>query len=159
MADHSYITDRSTELMTTPVNIAQQITTGSRMTSSTQRGTEFYFQCAVIVIGVVGMAANALILYAMMMSGEHKKHVLILNQNALDFVSCLCLIVTYSVKLCNVYLSGTSGYWLCITILNEAMFWSPVLGSMLNIMVITIARYLMVVHPFWSKAKKKKKVQ
>ena len=158
MTDYSYTVDSSTELTTTtPVDITQQTTTGSSVTSSTQRGgTEFYFQCAVIVIGAVGMVANALILYAMVMSGEHKKHVLIFNQNALDFISCLSLIVTYSVKLCNIYLIGDHGYWLCMMILSEAMFWCPTCGSMVNIIVITIARYLRVIHPTWSKPKQRR---
>ena len=71
-----------------------------------------------IVVGVVGTAANALILYAMVASGEHRKHVLIFNQNALDLVSCFCLVVTYAVKLGNVDLNGAHGYWLCVMILS-----------------------------------------
>ena len=40
-------------------------TTGSSMTSSSSRGADFYFRCAVVIIGVVGAAANGLILYAL----------------------------------------------------------------------------------------------
>ena len=83
------------------------------MTSSSTLVTEFYFYLAVVVIGVVGIAANALILYALVASEQHKKHVLIVNQNALDLYGCIFLIITYSVKLCNVHLTGWLGYWLC----------------------------------------------
>jgi len=63
----------SIQLMTTSaVEIIQKTATGSTMTSSTSRGVDFYFQYAVVVIGVVGTAANALILYAMVASGQHK---------------------------------------------------------------------------------------
>ena len=141
----------STELMTSAVEIIQQTATGSSVTSSTSRGVDFYFQCAVVVIGVVGTAANALILYAMVASGEHKKHVLIFNQNALDFASCFFLVVTYAVKLCNIHLTGTSGYWLCKIILSECFIWIPVIGSTINLAVITIERYLKIVHSAWSK--------
>jgi len=103
-----------TELMTTSaVEKIQQTATGSSVTSSMSRGVDFYFQCAVVVIGVVGTAANALVLYAMVASGEHKKQVLIFNQNALDFASCFFLVVTYALKLCNIHLTGRSGFWLC----------------------------------------------
>ena len=115
------------------------------------RGVDFYFQCAVVVIGVVGTAANALILYAMVASRQHKKNVLIFNQNILDFVSCFFLIVTYAFKLCNVHLTGTSGYWLCKIVLSENLIWCPTFGSTINLAAITIERYLKVVHYAWSK--------
>ena len=54
--------EHTTDLMTTG---AIQQTTGSSMTSSSSRGADFYFQCAVVIIGVVGAAANGLILYAL----------------------------------------------------------------------------------------------
>jgi len=89
------------------------ITGGNTMTSSSSLGTEFYFHLAVVVIGVVGTAANALILYALVASEQHKKHALIVNQNALDLYGCIFLIITYSVKLYDVHLTGWLGYWLC----------------------------------------------
>jgi len=148
---HSTVEDQ-TELMTTSaVETIQQTVTGSSVTSSMSRGVDFYFQCAVVVIGVVGTAANALILYAMVASRQHKKHVLIFNQNALDFASCFFLIVTYAFKLCNIHLTGRSGYWLCITLMSDNFIWGPTTGSIINLAAITIERYLKVVHSAWSK--------
>jgi len=123
------------------------------MTSSTSRGVEFYFQCAVVVIGVVGTATNALILYGFFASKQHKKHVLIVNQNVLDFISSLLLIITYSVKLCNFYLTGVGGYWLCMLLVSENPLWGTILASKVNLMSVTIERYLKVVYPTWSKNK------
>jgi len=41
-------------------------TTGmTQVTSSSSRGVEFYFQIAALLIGVLGTAANALVLYAL----------------------------------------------------------------------------------------------
>jgi len=42
-----------------------QITRGNAATSSSTHGIYFYFQIAVLVIGVLGTAANALVLYAL----------------------------------------------------------------------------------------------
>jgi len=95
--------------MTTPVEVTS-VPTGSDVTSL----AGYYFQCAVVFIGVVGTAANALVLYAMVASKQHKKHVLVFNQNAMDLYSCLLLVVVYILKLCNIHLSGSLGYWLCI---------------------------------------------
>ena len=63
---------------------------------------KLYFRGVVIMFGVVGMAANALVLYAMVAAKQHKIYVLIFNQNALDLFSSVFLIITYSVKIANV---------------------------------------------------------
>jgi len=121
--------------------------------SSSSRGAEFYFQCAVVVIGVVGTATNGLILYALVASKQHKKHVLIVNQNVLDFFSSLMMVVTYSLQLCNIHLTGSVGYWLCALVLNECLLWCGYVGSVINLASITVERYLIVVHSSWSKTK------
>ena len=144
-----------TELMTTaPMEITIE-TTGSSMTSSS-RGVGFYFSCAVVVIGLVGMAANGLVLYALVASRQHKKHVLIFNQNVLDFVTCLLLSTSYLARLFNISFEGTRGYLLCLTLLNEGPSWGTFLGSLINLAAITIERYLKVVHPVWAKNKLRK---
>jgi len=122
------------------------------MTSSSSRGVDFYFQCAVVVIGVVGTIANALIIYALVASKQYKKHLLIINQNALDLYSCLFLVITYIVKLCNIHLSGTLGHWLCVIFFSENL-WCGIMGSIINLAAITVERYLKVVHAVWSKNK------
>ena len=134
--------------MTTPAEITS-VPTGSDMTSS----AGFYFQCAVVFIGIVGTAANALILYAMVVSKQHKKHVLVFNQNALDLYSCVFLVITYVVKLCNIHLSGSLGYWLCIILLTENLLYLGIVGSIINLAIVTVERYLKVVHAVWSKKK------
>ena len=146
MTEESSTTSQLSDAMTTEEETT--ITGGNTMTSSSSRGTEFYFHLAVIVIGVVGIAANALILYALVASKQHKKHVLIVNQNALDLFSCIFLVVTYSVKLCNIVLSGWLGYWLCKLILTEVILWWGIVGSTINLATITIERYIKVVHNY-----------
>ena len=115
------------------------------MTSSSTLSTEFYFHLAVIVIGVVGTAANALILYALVASKQHKKHALIVNQNALDLFSCIFLVIVHSVKLCDIRLTGWHGYLLCVLILSDNVLWWGITGSIINLAIITIERYLKVV--------------
>jgi len=62
-----------------------EITSGNGSTSSSRLSVEFYVEStAVVVIGLVGTAANTLILYGLVASKQHKKHVLIVNQNALS---------------------------------------------------------------------------
>ena len=140
-----------TELVTTTtLDLANQ-TTGSSMTSSSSRA-DFYTQLALVFIAFVGMATNGVILYALLAAKEYKKHALIFNQNLLDFVSCFFLATISSMKL-RIYLSGTSGYWLCVLLLNEGYSWGAFLGSLINLEAITVERYLKIVHAVWAKVK------
>ena len=148
MTEQRFTVEDSTVPMTAPIEVTS-VATRSDMTSS----AGFYFQCAVIFIGVVGTAANALILYALVVSKQHKKHVLIFNQNALDLFSCLFLVITYIVKLCNIHLSGLLGHWLCIILISENLLWIGIIGSIINLAAVTVERYLKVVHAVWSKNK------
>jgi len=110
-----------------------------------------YFEVLVVVIGVIGTAANGLVLYALVASKQHNKHELIVNQNALDLYSCLFLVITYGLKLSNLYLSGSLGYWLCKFIYNESLLFAGIYSSSVNLMIISVDRYLKVVHSVWSK--------
>ena len=144
MREESSTTSQLSDAMTTKEETST--TGGNTMTSSSSPGSEFYFHLAVVVIGVIGTAANALILYALVASKQHKKHVLIVNQNALDLFSCIFLIITYSVKLCSIRLIGWIGYWLCVLILTDNILWCGIVGSTINLATITIERYIKVVH-------------
>jgi len=126
---------------------------------SSRDNTKFYFGCAVVAIGVVGTAANALILYAMVASKQHKKQLLIFNQNALHLFSSVFTIITYSLKLSNIYLTGFLGYFLCALILTENLIWWGIGGSMINLAAISVERYIKVIHPVWSKKKPFKRLK
>jgi len=108
-------------------------------------------KCVVILMGIVGTIGNALILYALVASKQHKKHALIVNQNALDLFSSFFLVVVYAVFLGNIYLKGVSGFWICILFHSEMLIWWGTNGSMVNLGIITIDRYLKVVHAVWSR--------
>ena len=123
-----------------------QSTGDNTMTPSSSRGAELYFYCALVVTGVVGTATNALILYALVASKQHKNHVLIVNQNALDLFTSFFIVITYSLKLCNIHLTGSVGYWLCTLLLSDGLLWCGPIGSFINLASITVERYLKVVH-------------
>jgi len=131
-------------------------TTG--VTSSSSRGAAVYFECFVVVIGVIGTAANGLILYALVASKQHKKQMLIVNQNALDLYSCLFLVITFGLKLANIQLNGSSGYFLCTLILSDNLLVSGSVGSSINLTLIAIDRYLKVCHNAWSKKNIRKRM-
>ena len=142
--------------MTTDESEMTQTTAENGATSSSPRGAAFYYNSFVVVIGIMGMAANGLVLYALVASKQHKKHELIVSQNVLDLYSCLFLVITYGLRLCNIQLTGSLGYWLCMLLFNENLLWCGVSGSFVNLIFISIERYLKVVHSAWSKKKLRK---
>jgi len=126
------------------------------VTSSSSRGVDFYFGCFVVVIGVIGIAANGVVLYALVASKQHTKNELIVNQNALDLYNCLFLVITYGLKLCDIHLSGSLGYWLCMLLYSEGLLFIGVTASWVNLMIIAVERYLKIVHHAWSKKRLRK---
>ena len=150
MAEESSTTWNLSVAMTT-MNAEKMSTTDANSKTSLSSNFEFYSTIAVVVVGFVGMVGNALVLYALFASKQHKKLILIVNQNALDLVSSFSLLLIYILKLYNIYLSGTLGYWLCMLIFSENFMWSGTNGATINLAAITIDRYLKVVHPVWSR--------
>jgi len=139
------------------VVMTTSITGENTMTPSTSpRGIEFYFKCAVLIIGVVGTAANGLILYGLVVSNQHKNHPLIVNQNILDLCTSFAMVISSLMKLSDVYLTGSFGKFVCIVLLTDALIWFAGSGAVINLALITIERYLKVVHPTWSQNKLRK---
>ena len=116
---------------------------------------EFYFQYVVIAIGVIGAAANSLVLYALISyyAREVKKraiNLLIIHQSITDLVSSVLLTITFSIGH-RLYLTGTLGYLICSIFVGESAAYCATNASVINLMAVTIERYLKVVHPFWTK--------
>ena len=150
--ESSTTTSHLSVVMTTTDQLQSMGADSVTSSSSSHAGAaDLYFQSAVVIIGIVGAAANALILYAMIASKQHKKQLLIFNQNVFDLCSSLLLIITYAVKLVGLRLTGIVGYWLCMLLLNENLLWCSINGSVINLLSITVERYLKVVHPARSK--------
>ena len=122
--------------------------------SSSGNSAHVLFRSMVVFIGIVGTFANALVLYAMLKSKQVTKNsvnILFVNQMSLDLFSCFWLIISYSVKLANVALVGSTGYWLCIFINSDNIVYFGLIGSSANLASIAIERYLKIVHPIWHK--------
>ena len=114
----------------------------------------YVFESLVVIIGIVGSLANGLVLYVMCTTRQLKKssiNILFVNQMSLDLFSCVWLVISYSVKLADIYLVGTTGYWLCVFVIDENIVYCGLIGSSVNLASIAIERYLKIVHPIWHK--------
>jgi len=77
-------------------------------------------------------------------------NLLIINQNLLDMSSCILVVISYSIRL-RPYVGGVLGYFICIIFDSDGAVYSTLNASVINLIILTIERYLKVVHPFWSK--------
>jgi len=144
------------DVMSTDQGDTTETTGESGVTSASSHRDAMYFEWFVVIIGVIGTVANGLVIYAMVASKQHKKHELIVNQNAIDLYTCLFLVITYGFKLANMYLGGSLGYWLCMFIFSQSLIFVGFFASALNLVIISVERYLKVVHSVWSKKKLRK---
>ena len=122
--------------------------------STALSGNILYYIYADIFIGCVGTVANGTVLLAMLVSFQLRNKIvnlLLVNQVTLDLLSCTFLVITYALKLPNIYMTGTWGYWFCLLIASEALMWCFLNASILNLVVITIERYIKIVHLVWHK--------
>ena len=138
------------------VNVTTQAKTFSDSGWLSADTFDFYMHCAVIGIGFVGIAANALVLYALIVhSAQQAKkrgvQLLIINQNLIDLCCCFTVVICLSLSIGNIYLTGVLGYILCAVIISENIAMCLLNASVINLMTLTIERYLKVVYPFWSK--------
>lgn len=112
------------------------------------------FRALVVSIGVTGTLANGIVLVVLLGWTHPKKHTvntLFVNQVSLDLFSCIWLTIVYSAKMFDLYLSGLSGYLICVFVVSENFVWSGLIGSVFNLVNIAIERYVMIVHPIWHK--------
>jgi len=76
---------------------------------------------------------------------------LIINQNVIDLCCCFTIVICMSVKVSNIYLADALGYILCTVFISENVSLWFLNASVINLISITIERYLKIVYPFWSK--------
>ena len=136
--------------------VTQTLMTSPALNTTAQKPFDFgpVFTSIVIVIGVVGIFANGLVLSALAASKEIKKelfNVLFVNQMSFDLYSSVMLVITFSMRMFPIRLSGTLGYWLCVLLYGETILWIGLNGSMLNMAAITVERYVKIVLLVWYK--------
>ena len=110
------------------------------------------FEASVIAIGIVGGISNLLMFLALANSKARKTEMaIVFNQMILDCVCCLQLVITYIVKILQVDYSDNSLTLLCKTLEGETMLWFFLGCSTANLIVLTLERYVKIVHAVFHK--------
>jgi len=140
----------SDELPTTSETMFSSGSTTVSISTKTQVG----FRAVIITMGIVGSLANGIVALVLKLATGTKNervNLLMTNQLMLDMFSCFSLIAVYATKLVNLYLTSSWGYWLCVLFVGEMPLWIGLNGSVSNLVIISVERYVMIVHSIWHK--------
>ena len=128
------------------------VTTESAVTTTTsdvsvnltsERTLKILYYC----IGAFGLLGNSVILLALGTSRSLRKHrtnILIMNQSSIDFFCALFLILTNALEDEMPYNDAYCGLWR-----TKLPLWAVLVSSTYSLLLITIDRYLAIVHAVW----------
>lgn len=114
------------------------------------------------IVGFIGMTTNLFVLVIIATSQSLKKRLengLIFNQSLLDCLSGLFLVLILTTKQQpGVYYSGIWGEIVCRVWMGQFALWTTLQASIFSLLVITVERYLEVVHPIFYKVNRGRRV-
>ena len=103
---------------------------------------------ATCAIAVVGFLANLYVLLALLFSKNSRKNnvnALIMHQTVLDLTSCIFLFIGLMMKPKG--LKDSLAFFVCVFFQNHAVSITAGSASVCGLMIITIERYVKIVHP------------
>ena len=110
------------------------------------------FKASIIVIGIIGGIANLLMVLILEQSKARKYEMsIVFNQMILDFICCLLLVISYVFKILDIDYSIIIGRALCKVLTSEGMIWYFLSCSTANLVILTIERYVKIVHAIFHK--------
>ena len=155
--DHQYVHQHTPTPLDENLTVWTAETTVSRHDFHETSRTIMVFRGMVVLIAVIGFAANGLVALALGKSSALKKerfNALFLNQMILDMYACGTMAIAYIFKMIYTVLEGQKGYWLCVLLIDELPVWIGLNGSTANLVIVAVERYIMIVHPVWHKVGK-----
>lgn len=138
---------------TSSMPLEQSTTRTSFTIPSTFITLQFAFQIICLVVGVFGLVANSFVMFVLSYFNHIAKNAtnkFIFNQTLIDAVCCLALVSYVLVKwfgVSNGVGSGASGWIRCLLIDSSAPVVSSANASQIGLVIITVERYAMIVHP------------
>ena len=109
-------------------------------------------QVAFALIASIGIVGNALAIFVIVQCSTMRKkfsNILILNQSTIDLATSLFMLVIKTTTGSDRNLSGLGGELYCRFWLTGFFLWSLMISSSYCLMVLTLERYVGVVHPLF----------
>ena len=111
-----------------------------------------YVEFIYYFIGSIGILSNVFVLAALLNAKSLRKKITnmyIINQSCIDLSASIMLIITYLDI--DVDYTKPAGNFLCLMWKSAVLLWSLLISSTYNLVMVSIDRYLQIVHPIWHK--------
>ena len=111
-----------------------------------------YIKIAYVSIAALGILGNMIVIIVILKSLTMSKtftNMLILNQSCVDFITSLLVILTTTTRTPMTELSGITGDVVCKMWLSDLPLWTLLSCSSYALIVLTIERYVAIVHPIF----------
>ena len=108
-----------------------------------------------LVIGMTGVLGNLLVIVVILRYKKLFQQVKsnVINQSFIDCLVSVVLIKTAFVRRTTVPYALQTSVLFCKLVLSQVLMWGLMSSSTLNLMAISIERYLAIVHPVWYKVR------
>ena len=104
-----------------------------------------------LAIGCFGTVANAAVGFVIGRTPSMRRRLcnkFILNQSMVDFITSSFLVALTLIPT-HVNVLGLAGYIRCVFLVSKYPFWSMAMTSTYCLLILTLERYVGIVHPFW----------
>ena len=111
-----------------------------------------YLKIAYGSVSVLGILGNLIVIVVIGKSATMRKtftNTLILNQSCIDLMAAVCIMLTTTRTSVAHDLSGIVGEIYCRLWLSDLPLWSFIISSSYSLIMLTVERYVAVVHPIF----------
>ncbi|XP_072178657.1 galanin receptor 2a-like [Diadema setosum] len=101
------------------------------------------------ILGIVGILGNVLVLAVISLLKELRTfmNILIANQSLIDLITSLLVFLHWLSEVPVNEENKVRAFMACTVINSKYLFWSAIVSSTFNLVVLTLERYLAVMHP------------
>ena len=132
--------------------VSENGSSGSSLVSTTS--TSSNMAVVYVVLGAVGMVGNLLVAYVLLSTPALRTTITntyIISQSVLDALASMSIMWSARIDSTDLPFTGLAAEVYCRVWLSKLPLWGLMLASTYNLVVLTIERYLNVVHPIWHK--------
>ena len=104
------------------------------------------------IVGFIGIINNLFVAVIFATSIQLKKRVeniLLFHQSVIDSVTGLMLILSFTTSITQIAYTGLIGDFICKYWMSSTPLWTALQASICNLVIITVERYVEVVHPIF----------
>ena len=110
-----------------------------------------YMYTIVAFMGIMGNLFIAVIFATSIQLKKREENFLLFHQSIIDSITGVMLILSFATNLSHVAYTGRLGNFICKYWMSATPLWTALQASICNLVIITLERYVEIVHPVFHK--------